>query len=129
MKLLNPAGKSELVSYQKKQKRKPVETKAPARSEGEGSKEHIAADPLSADIAIIGVSGRYPGAENIREFQNVLMNGRDCVSEIPDDRKEMLEGSCYKWGGFLKNPDRFDPLFFRISPKEAAFLDPQERLF
>lgn len=90
MKLLNPAGKSELVSYQKA-KRKPVETKAPARSEGEDSKEHFAADPLSADIAIIGVSGRYPGAENIREFQNVLMNGRDCVSEIPDDRKEMLE--------------------------------------
>ncbi|APH35406.1 polyketide synthase [Bacillus subtilis] len=129
MKLLKPAGTSELVSYQKKQKRKPVETKAPVRSEGEGSKEHMAADPLSADIAIIGVSGRYPGAENIREFQNVLMNGQDCVSEIPDDRKEMLEGSCYKWGGFLKNPDRFDPLFFRISPKEAAFLDPQERLF
>jgi len=34
-----------------------------------------------------------------------------------------------KWGGFIDNADRFDPLFFSISPKDAESIDPQERLF
>ncbi len=106
-----------------------METKAPVRSEGEDSKEHMAADSFLLIYSHYRCQRQVSGCGKHQGVQNVLMNGQDCVSEIPDDRKEMLEGSRYKWGGFLKNPDRFDPLFFRISPKEAAFLDPQERLF
>jgi polyketide synthase PksN len=91
------------------------------------------------DIAIIGVSGRYPGARNPREFWENLKNGRDCIIEIPADRwdyrryfdpdKEKSGKTYSKWGGFLEGVDRFDPLFFNISPREAEIMDPQERLF
>lgn len=92
------------------------------------------------DIAIIGVSGRYAMAENINKFWDNLKAGRDCISEIPserwsieeyyDENKEMAhQGKMYsKWGGFVKDIDKFDPLFFGISPKEAEGMDPQERL-
>ncbi|MGW3453150.1 SDR family NAD(P)-dependent oxidoreductase [Streptomyces albidoflavus] len=82
------------------------------------------------DIAIVGVSGRYPLAEDLDEFWRNLRSGRDCVTEIPADRWDPRdhEGTS-RWGGFLDGVDRFDPLFFRISPREAEFLDPQERLF
>ena len=90
-------------------------------------------------FAIIGVSGRYPQAENIQEFWENLRNGKDSVTEIPAERWDHLQyyhpdkhasGSTYsKWGGFLEGVDRFDPLFFNISPREAEIMDPQERLF
>jgi polyketide synthase PksN len=93
------------------------------------------------DIAVIGISGRYPGAENIDEFWEVLNSGTDMVSEVPQERWDWRryyhpdadmakEGKIYcKWGGFIKDADKFDSLFFNISPKEAKIIDPQERLF
>lgn len=92
------------------------------------------------DIAIVGVSGRFPEAENISEFWDNLKQGRDCITEVPAERGWAMDnffqqgsptlGSTYaKWGGFLKNVDQFDPLFFNISPKEAEEMDPHERLF
>jgi acyl transferase domain-containing protein/long-subunit acyl-CoA synthetase (AMP-forming)/ubiquinone/menaquinone biosynthesis C-methylase UbiE len=91
------------------------------------------------DIAIIGLSGRYPGANDITEFWNNLKEGKNCITEIPSERwnwKEYFDeqkgkkGSIYsKWGGFIKDIDKFDPLFFQISPAEAENMDPQERLF
>jgi len=91
------------------------------------------------DIAVIGISGRYPGAENIQEFWKNLKEGRDCITEIPKERWDYSlyfdsgrnkPGKTYsKWGGFIKDVDKFDPRFFNISPREAETLDPQERLF
>ncbi|WP_431040587.1 SDR family NAD(P)-dependent oxidoreductase [Streptomyces sp. P1-3] len=83
------------------------------------------------DIAIVGVSGRYPQAEDLDQFWQNLRAGRDCVTEIPADRWDHRDhgAAACKWGGFLDGVDRFDPLFFRISPREAEYLDPQERLF
>ena len=91
------------------------------------------------DIAVIGVAGRYPQAENLREFWRNLRQGRDCITEIPPERWEHAlyydpdpnkPGKSYsKWGGFIADVDKFDPLFFNISPKEAALIDPQERIF
>lgn len=92
-----------------------------------------------ADIAIVGVSGRYPHAPNLRDFWRVLSEGRDCITEIPKERwdhsryfdpdREKPHGTYSKWGGFLDDVDKFDALFFNISPREAELLDPQERLF
>lgn len=90
-------------------------------------------------IAIIGLSGRYPDAEDLAEFWDNLKAGRDCIREVPTDRWSMdkmfqpgaaAPGKSYaKWGGFIEGIDRFDPLFFSISPREAELMDPHERLF
>jgi len=91
------------------------------------------------DIAIIGLSGRYPKARNLREFWENLRDGKDCITEIPqarwdhslyfDEDKNKLGTTYGKWGGFIDGVDEFDPLFFNISPREAEVMDPQERLF
>ncbi|WP_115460543.1 SDR family NAD(P)-dependent oxidoreductase, partial [Enterobacillus tribolii] len=91
------------------------------------------------DIAIVGLSGRYPGAEDINTFWDNLSNGVDSITEIPagrwdwqrdfDSRKGIAGKSYSKWGGFIDGMDRFDPLFFGMSPLEAEKTDPQERLF
>ena len=91
------------------------------------------------DIAVIGLAGRYPHAENMDQFWGNLRNGRDCIDEIPGERWDHSlyydqdknnPGKTYcKWGGFLEGVDQFDPLFFNISPREATFIDPHERLF
>lgn len=98
------------------------------------------AGPVSQDIAVIGMSGRYPMAKDLDEFWDNLKNGKDCVTEIPPERwdwrdyfdtdpAKASEGKMYnKWGGFIDDVDKFDPLFFRISPNEAETIDPQERL-
>lgn len=88
------------------------------------------------DIAIIGVAGKYPKADNIMEFWENLSNGVDCITEIPEERWEYdlyfdedknKPGKMYtKWGGFINGVDQFDPLFFNISPREAEIIEPQE---
>ncbi|MET9544856.1 SDR family NAD(P)-dependent oxidoreductase [Streptomyces sp. NPDC006627] len=90
-------------------------------------------------VAVIGLTGRYPMADDVDEFWENLAAGRDCVTEIPADRWDhdryfdpdpAARGRAFsKWGGFLRDVDRFDPLFFGISPREAELMDPQERLF
>jgi acyl transferase domain-containing protein/acyl carrier protein/SAM-dependent methyltransferase/NADP-dependent 3-hydroxy acid dehydrogenase YdfG len=86
-----------------------------------------------ADIAIIGVSGRYPQAPTLEDFWENLEHGRDCITEIPLDRWKWDENmeitAGMRWGGFIQDVDKFDPLFFNISPAEAREMDPQERLF
>lgn len=90
-------------------------------------------------IAIIGISGAFPGARNLDEFWNNLKNGVDCISEIPPQRwdhsrfydpEKGKKGKVYsKWGGFIDEYNCFDPLFFQLTPRDAEQLDPQERLF
>ncbi|WP_108807996.1 SDR family NAD(P)-dependent oxidoreductase [Aquimarina spinulae] len=90
-------------------------------------------------IAIVGLSGRYPNSVDIAGYWDNLKEGRDCITEIPKNRwdwrayySEDRSKSGYhysKWGGFIEGVDEFDPRFFNISPREAASIDPQERLF
>ncbi len=91
------------------------------------------------DIAIIGVHGIYPEAGSLESFWENLKSSKDCIREIPRDRwpiegfyspdASRTDTSTTKWGGFIDKIEYFDPLFFKISPKEASFIDPQERLF
>jgi polyketide synthase PksL len=98
-----------------------------------------ASEPVADEIAIIGVFGRYPMADDLAQFWDNLRSGRDCIVEIPPERWDYrifydpepgkLGKTRNKWGGFMNDVDRFDPQFFSITPREASALDPQERLF
>ncbi|WP_238553333.1 SDR family NAD(P)-dependent oxidoreductase [Dickeya sp. DW 0440] len=90
------------------------------------------------DIAIVGIAGRYPEAENLEQFWSNLAQGRDCVIEIPPERWNerwfqagaATPGKSYsRWGGFLSGVERFDFRYFNISPKETEIMDPNEWLF
>lgn len=90
-------------------------------------------------VAIVGISGRYPGARTLDEFWENLRSGHDGITEVPagrwdhraihSDTKGAPGRSYGRWGGFVDGVDEFDAVFFHISPNEAAVLDPQERLF
>ncbi|NOT89833.1 MAG: SDR family NAD(P)-dependent oxidoreductase [Lysobacter sp.] len=84
------------------------------------------------EIAIVGMAARFPKARNTEELWENLLQGRDCISEIPDSRYQRRRQrdvlGRYR-GGFIDEIDRFDSLFFNISPREAETIDPQERLF
>src|SRR5712692_2861434 len=90
-------------------------------------------------IALIGMSCRFPGgANNPEAFWQLLIEGRDAVTEVPPDRYDINQfydpdldapgKTVSRWGGFLDSIDQFDPMFFGISPREATYLDPQQRL-
>jgi polyketide synthase PksN len=89
-------------------------------------------------IAIIGVSGCFPQAADLEAFWQNLVEGRDSISEVPEDRWDWraIHGdpavednkTLAKWGGFIDGIGDFDPLYFGISPKEAELMDPQQRL-
>ncbi|MFF0854551.1 amino acid adenylation domain-containing protein [Streptomyces sp. NPDC003280] len=94
--------------------------------------------PAAGDgVAIVGVSGRYPLAGTVGELWENLRTGRHCIREVPADRWDAdthydpagTHGSYSKWAGFIDDVDKFDPLFFQISPADAEAMDPQERLF
>ncbi|MBB3120979.1 SDR family NAD(P)-dependent oxidoreductase [Pseudoduganella violacea] len=81
-------------------------------------------------IAVIGIAGRYPKANDLEQFWSNLAAGLDCIEPIPAGRWDAQRFDTYaKWGGFIDGHDEFDPLFFNLSPKEARIMDPQERLF
>jgi acyl transferase domain-containing protein/acyl carrier protein len=92
-------------------------------------------------IAVVGMACRFPGGANdVDAYWDLLVKGRDAVSEIPRDRFDVdaffdpdpdTPGRTYsRWGGFLGGVrlDEFDAAFFNIPPAEARALDPQQRL-
>ncbi|ASZ12600.1 SDR family oxidoreductase [Chitinophaga sp. MD30] len=119
------------VINQERQMPIPAVTKSPVRQP--------AGNMPIADVAIIGISGRYPGANNLAAFWDNLKAGKDSITEIPAtrwnlhayyDKEKGKTGKTYsKWGGFIDHADQFDPMFFNISAREAELMDPQERIF
>jgi len=93
--------------------------------------EEISAE-LSDAIAVVGMSCRFPNANNAEEFWDVLISGQDPFRGFPPDRPRHLENPLEDNGfqaGFLKcRIDEFDAKFFGISGREAVFVDPQQRL-
>ena len=89
-------------------------------------------------IAIIGMACRFPGADGLDAFWELLVKGQEAIREVPDGRwnQSQLERTLpgrnnelrTRWGGFLDDVDQFDAYFFGIAPREAVHIDPQQRL-
>lgn len=80
-------------------------------------------------VAIIGMSCRTAGAENLDMFWKLLGSGQDAIGLAPDWRRhELPELSEYRKGGFVDDVDRFDAGFFDVSPREAQMMDPRQRM-
>jgi phthiocerol/phenolphthiocerol synthesis type-I polyketide synthase E len=91
----------------------------------------------SLNIAVIGMSGRFPGANNIDEFWQNLRDGVESIRQFTDSELNALgvspaslcDPSFVKAGAILNDTDMFDATFFGYSPGEAAIIDLQQRVF
>ena len=89
-------------------------------------------------IAIVGHSGRFPGAASIEKFWDLLHKGLDVHREIPKDRfdaqahydptSKKRNTSRIQHGCFIEEPGLFDARFFNMSPRESCQADPGQRL-
>ncbi|HEY2322501.1 MAG TPA: SDR family NAD(P)-dependent oxidoreductase, partial [Thermoanaerobaculia bacterium] len=84
-------------------------------------------EPARDAIAIVGMHALLPGSNDLDDFWRHLEAGDDLVRRAPAER-ERLSGALPD-SGFLDGVDRFDAEFFQIAPREAALMDPQQRLF
>jgi len=93
----------------------------------------------SEPIAVVGMACRLPGGVNTPEqFWSVLQSGTELIEEVPRDRwdkdayydpdPDKPGKMCTRRGGFISQVDRFDAGLFRVSPREAAAVDPQHRI-
>jgi phthiocerol/phenolphthiocerol synthesis type-I polyketide synthase C len=88
-------------------------------------------------VAIVGMSGRFPGARNLREFWSNLRSGLESITPLSDedlmaagiDRRLANDPNYVKAGRLLDDVDQFDAAFFGFTRREAELLDPQHRLF
>lgn len=93
-------------------------------------------DPDS-DIALIGMAGRFPGAETTQRLWDLLVDGREGISRFETGELDVQPNPdspdatpCFVAAkGVLEGADRFDAAFFGYYPREAALMDPQHRLF
>ncbi|XP_038078965.1 lovastatin diketide synthase mokB-like [Patiria miniata] len=96
------------------------------------------ADSAKTPIAVVGIGCRMPGGvDSPKAFWDALVQGEDMISEVPPDRwsletfhdpdqsnhSKMVTRRC----GFIHGIDKFDNTFFKISPREASSMDPQQR--
>src|SRR5208283_4862278 len=90
-----------------------------------------------AAIAIVGMGARFPGAKNLAEFWENLRNGVESIRPLTDqelldagaDPSALRDPAYIKSASVLDGIELFDAPFFGFSPKDAAIMDPQHRVF
>lgn len=91
-----------------------------------------------AAVAVIGLNARLPHAIDASEFFENLLAGRDCIAPMPEDRmrdcfadRARIDAAHAQRlsAGYIPFADRFDNELFNFLPREAASMDPQQRLF
>ena len=104
-----------------------------------GASAHPASRTRNGEpIAIVGMACRFPGASDLDAFWELLLEGKNAVTEgVPGSgvgrlgeiiRDPEVRNEACRYGAFVDDIDQFDAGFFRISPAEAEFLDPQQRM-
>ena len=90
----------------------------------------------TAGIAIVGMVGRFPGAQNIDEFWSNLCSGKESITFFAEDQIDpsvdpdlRSDPNYVRAKGVLEGAETFDAQFFGISPRQAEIMDPQARLF
>src|SRR4051812_10456454 len=86
---------------------------------------------MNKDIAIIGISGRFPKANNLEELYDNLKAGADCIGALSKERIEQTTlpvDQQYRNCGYLEDIDKFDYKFFGISLAEAKTMSPEQRI-
>ncbi|MDK8180489.1 SDR family NAD(P)-dependent oxidoreductase [Paenibacillus sp. UMB4589-SE434] len=92
------------------------------------------------DIAIIGIGLKLPLADTVEQYWHNLREGKDCVRDLPEARRKDTDRYFYHIGkdphtiqygaaAYVEGIDQFDYGYFKLSPKEAALMDPNQRLF
>ena len=104
---------------------------------GAGNGAHGGAGAYGGDIAIVGMSARFPQADGLDEYWKLLAEGRTATGELPLGRWSEYQsdpvmsekmGKINLTGGYLDDIASFDPEFFGLSPIEATNMDPQQRI-
>lgn len=87
------------------------------------------------DIAVIGISGRFPESDDLSEFWNNLVHSKESIREFPNSRKielrkiiKNIDKIDFVRSGYLDNIALFEPEYFSISHEECRYIDPQQRL-
>lgn len=84
------------------------------------------------EVAVVGMACRFPMADTLEEFWEIINSGKSTLKNIPLSRFDMAESArspkTATWGNFLRDPEAFDHRFFNISGREAKSMDPQQRL-
>ena len=93
--------------------------------------------PTGLEVAVIGFAGRFPGAPDVDTYWRNLCAGRECLTRFSDAEllaagvpaARLADAAYVQVGGILAGIEDFDAAFFGYSPREAASIDPQQRLF
>lgn len=90
----------------------------------------------SSDIAVIGMAGKFPGANSVSQFWENTCKGKECITSLSDEElrragvpeSDINDSTYVKVSAILDDIDKFDPEFFGIPLVEAQLMDPQIRL-
>ncbi|WP_240503673.1 MULTISPECIES: non-ribosomal peptide synthetase/type I polyketide synthase [Pseudoalteromonas] len=93
------------------------------------AKQQNISDDAQGDIAVIGMACRYPQAEGLAAYWQLLVDKVDAISKPSVERLSLCQQlDAHRMGGYLDEVDCFDPAMFALSPSEAKFIDPQHRI-
>ncbi|MEM7482576.1 MAG: amino acid adenylation domain-containing protein [Acidobacteriota bacterium] len=91
----------------------------------------------SGAVAVVGLGGRFPGADDPAALWRLLVEGREGIRDLDDEelaaagvtRRQAAHPAYVRRAGILADFDRFDAGYFQYTPREAELLDPQQRVF